>query len=275
MKSIRIATILVFIASAVFYIFGRQSVIQSDATPPKITAESDFLEIEAGSDETELLQGLTAIDDQDGDITSEILIGNISDFTEKGTCMVQYLVFDENNNVGEYERAVHFASYISPRFMLTQPFAYTESGDLILSDRLGAEDVLDGDITGRIRYIYSDIDRTKPGTYELTASVKNQHGDEVQETFPVNIISREITTNQIQLDSYLIYVEKGSEIHPEDYIKKAVDSEGNEISKEEVRITAQVNTKEIGSGQFCYEIYNDDEVISTTYLTVIVTDERG
>lgn len=275
MKIIRVASILFFAASAVFYIWGIQSTMQSDTTPPQIIADSDFLEIEAGSDETELLQGLTASDDRDGDITSEILVGNISDFTEKGTCTVQYLVFDENNNVGEYERTVQFTSYISPRFTLSKPFAYTENGDVILSDRLRANDVLDGDITVRIRYTYSNIDRTKEGTYELTASVKNQYGDEVSETFPINIISREITTNQIQLNSYLIYVEKGSELHPEEYIKKVVDSEGNEISKEEVVITANVNTKKTGSGQICYEIYEGEEVISTTFLTVIVTDEKG
>lgn len=105
--------------------------------------------------------------------------------------------------------------------------------------------------------------------------MKNQYGDEVSETFPVNIISHEITTDQIQLNNYLIYVKKGSELHPEEYIKKVVDSEGNEISKEEVVITAKVNTKKTGNGQICYELYEGEEVISTTYLTVIVTDEKG
>lgn len=275
MKIIKVATILVFIASAVFYIVGRHSSIQSDMTPPVITADSEFLEVEAGSDESELLQGLIATDDRDGDLTSEILIGNISDFTEKGTCNVQYLVFDTSNNVGRYERTVHFTSYVSPVFSLTKPFVYNENGDIILSDRLYAEDVLEGDITGKIRYTYSNIDVTQSGTYKLTAVVKNQYGDETQETFPINVVLTDMDTERIQLSNYLIYVEKGSKIDPEIYIEKVTDDAGNEISKEAVKITSQVNTKETGNGQFCYELYEEDEVVSTTYLTVIVTNEKG
>lgn len=275
MKIIKVTTILVFIASAVFYIAGRHSSIQSDMTPPVITADSETLEVEAGSDESELLQGLTAADDRDGDLTSEILIGNVSDFTEKGTCNVQYLVFDTSNNVGRYERTVHFTSYVSPVFSLTKPFAYNEKSDLILSDRLHAKDVLEGDITGKIRYTYSNIDRTKSGTYELTAVVKNQYGDETQETFPINIVPADMDTERIQLSTYLIYVEKGSRIDPETYIEKVVDDAGDELSNGNVKITSKVNTKETGNGQFCYELYEEDEVVSTTYLTVIVTDEKG
>lgn len=275
MKIIKVITFVFFMVSAVFFMAGRHFMMQSDTTPPVIMADSDYLEIEAGNDESQLLQGLTAKDDRDGDLTSEILVGMISNFTKEGSCSVQYLVFDQNNNVGMYERTVHFTSYISPRYTLTAPLVYREKGDVILSDRLYAEDVLDGDITNKIRYIYSDVDRSKSGTYRLTIAVKNKYGDETQETVPVNIVPNDMDTEQIQLSTYLIYVEKGSRIAPETYIQKVVDSADNEISRDRVVITSLVNTKEVENGQICYELYEEGEVVSKTYLTVIVTDEKG
>lgn len=275
MKIIKVTTLIVFMVSAAFYMVGKHSMTQSDTTPPVITSDIDCLEIEAGSDEKQLLQGLTAVDDRDGDLTSEILIGTISNFTDNGNCRVQYLVFDENNNVGTYEREVHFISYVSPRYVLTAPLVYHESGDVILSDRLYAKDVLEGDITDKIRYTYSNIDRSKSGTYQMTVEVKNQYGDVTQETLPVNIVPKDMDTTQIQLTTYLTYTEQGSKIDPETYIQKVVDSAGEEISKENIVITSSVNTKKAENGQIKYELYEDGEVVSTTYLTVIVTDERG
>lgn len=272
MKFIRVATIFVFIASTVFYAFGKQSTMRSDMTPPVITAESDSLELEAGSDESDLLQGLTATDNRDGDLTSEILVGKVSEFIEKGTCTVEYLVFDKSNNVGRYERTVTYKSYESPKFNLTKPLIYKQNGSIKISDRLYAEDVLEGDISEKIRYSASNVDRTKCGTYELTVVVKNQYGDEVEETLPINVVSQDVDTERIQLKSYLIYVKKGTNIVPEEYIKRVTDADGNELGSETVTITSQVKTSTAGSGQICYEVYDGENVISATYLTVIVTE---
>lgn len=111
--------------------------------------------------------------------------------------------------------------------------------------------------------------------FDLTVAVKNQYGDEVTETVPINIVPYRTDTDQIQLSTYLIYAEKGSEIDPEQYIQTVQDTNGNALSRNNIRIISQVNTDTAGSGQYCYELYSGDEVIYVTYLTVIVTEDKG
>lgn len=275
MRIVKIATILIFIASALFCGAGKKLTAKADTTPPVITADSDYIHVEAGSGEEALLEGLTATDDREGYLTSEILVGNISDFTEKGVCTVEYLVFDEYNNVGRYERTVEFDSYTSPRFTLTRPLMYNTDSDIIISDRLMAEDVLDGDISDKVRYSSPNLDRSECGTYDLTVEVKNQYGDEVKETLPINIVSHRTDPEQIRLSTYLVYAEKGSKIDPEQYIQSVQDTDGNALSRNDIRITSQVNMTEAGCGQYCYELYSSDKVVYTTYLTVIVTEDEG
>lgn len=275
MRSVKIVTILIFIASSVFYVFGKQAAIKSDNIPPVITAENDHIHVEAGSEEKELLQGLTAMDDVDGDLSAEIMVGSISAFQEKGVSTVEYLVFDKNNNVGRYERTVQFDSYTSPQFKLTKPLMYKLNDSVLISDRLFAEDCLDGNISERIRYASSTLDRTECGTYLLTVNVKNQYGDEVQEILPVNIVPYETELERIQLSTYLIYAEKGTTVFPKAYIEKVTDFDGNEVEQDDVRIISEVDMQETGSGQIRYELYEDGSVVYVTYLTVIVTEQEG
>lgn len=271
MKLIRIAAVLIFIASSVFYAFGKQSVRKSDTIPPVIQAESDFIQVASG-EESELLKGLTAYDDRDGDLTDKIIVGSVGSFREKGISTVHYLVFDSSNNVGKYERTVEFSSYQSPEFTLEKSLTYEVDGDIVLSDRLFAYDMLSGDISGQICYSSSNLDRTKCGTYDLTIEVRTKYGDEVKETVPLNVVPYDMDTERIVLSTYLIYVQKGSEIDPEQYVERVVDTVGNEITSADVVVKTEVDLNHAGSGQICYELYSGNEVVYATYLTVIVTE---
>lgn len=273
MRIIRIGTIIIFLVSGLFFFVGKQASSKKDTVPPVITAESQELHVAAGSGTEELMKGLTAKDDRDGDLTEEILIGTISPFEKEGVSTIEYLVFDKSNNVGRFQRTVYFDGYRSPRFELKKPLVFKKNGDLLLSDRLFADDVLEGDITDKIRYTASNVIQYEEGTYELIVEVKNSYGDIVQETLPINIVSQNMDVERIQLKTYLIYVKKGSEVHPEDYVKDVVNFEGEPDDEAELYITSEVNLKTAGTGQFCYELYKGGERIYVTYLTVIVTEE--
>lgn len=272
MRFIRIIALILFAASAAVYALGQQAVKRSDMEAPVITAESDYLQVEAGCEEAELLQGLTAHDNRDGDLTSDILIGTVGEFQEKGICTMEYLVFDKSNNLGRYERTVEFLNYESPKLSLKKPLVYKENEEIILSDRLCAEDVLTGDISNKLRYSASDLILTKSGTYELDVEVKNKYGDVVKEILPINIVPYSVEEELIQLREYLIYVKKGSDVKPKSYITNVTDTKGNQLDKGDVVISSEVDLTEAGSGQFRYELYKGEEVSYVTYLTVIVTE---
>ena len=274
MRIIRIGTIIIFLVSGIFFFVGKQVSSKKDVIPPVITAESQELHVAAGSDPEALMKGLTAKDDRDGDLTEEILIGNISPFETKGVSTIEYLVFDKSNNVGRFQRTVYFDGYRSPMFELTKPLTFEKNGEILLSDRLFAKDVLEGNITDKIRYTASNVIQYEEGTYDLIVEVKNSYGDVVQKTLPINIVSQNMDVERIQLETYLIYVEKDAEIYPEDYVKAIVDLNGEMDSEAELYITSEVNLKTAGTGQFRYELYKGGERVYVTHLTVVVTDEK-
>ena len=103
MKIVRVVTMAVFILAVLVWGIGKYHASGLDKVPPVIIADSDEIHVSTQSDESELKKGLTAIDNVDGDITDSIVVANLSQFSEKGVCKIEYLVFDESNNVGYYD----------------------------------------------------------------------------------------------------------------------------------------------------------------------------
>ncbi|ERJ11766.1 immunoglobulin-like domain-containing protein [Haloplasma contractile] len=69
--------------------------------PPVITGVQDFM-VTVGSDLPNLLEGVTAIDNSDGDLTSDIIINkNNLDLNTVGVYMITYEVTDSDGNLGK------------------------------------------------------------------------------------------------------------------------------------------------------------------------------
>lgn len=272
MRYIKRITVAVFIIMFIAFIGGKIYASKTDKVPPVISAESDEIHVQAGCEEQELLQGLTAEDNSDGDLTDQIMVGKISRFTEKAVSKVEYVVLDESNNVGTYERTVYFDNYSSPRFALSQPLMYKVYGDISISDRLTAQDVLSGDISDKIKFSSASLTRSEAGVYDIMVSVKNEYGDEVQETLPVNVVNESEYGTRIELNTYLVYLTPGSTIDPLSYVSRAVNTDGTEADRSQINVIQQVDTTTPGTGQFRYELNDGNGDTDVTFLTVIVTE---
>ena len=85
MKLIRYTVIIVFCLSlGVFLIAKSKELISKDPTLPTITSDRDVLEIPCEYTQEQLLDGLSAFDKEDGDLTNKILVGNMTRFIDKG-----------------------------------------------------------------------------------------------------------------------------------------------------------------------------------------------
>lgn len=274
MKIAKIITIFVFLCTIAIWIYGKEVVKKQDAVPPVITSSIDELHVDAAeaADDAVLKEGLTASDDVDGDITDHIIVGTISPFKKKGVCDVEYVVFDSNNNVGRYERTVYFENYESPKLQLSKALVYEVNGTILITDRLTATDMLEGDISGKIRFSSSNLTTTEEGTYRLNVEVKNAYGDSVKYQLPINLVRYNCDQERIQLNDYLVYVENGKEIAPESYITNVINRSGKTEGLEHIKITRNVDLTKPGTGQICYELLEGEEVVYATYLTVIVTE---
>lgn len=81
-------------AGIIFWYMGR------DNTPPVITREQENVYVETMSD-VELLQGITAVDKNDGDVSDTLVVEKITVNYKNGTAMVTCGAMDESGNIAK------------------------------------------------------------------------------------------------------------------------------------------------------------------------------
>ena len=215
MRKIRLAVVGVFILSLIaFIVFNIVNKVTTDSTPPVITSESDTVTVSVAAEESELLAGLTATDDEDGDLTGEIMISSMSNFTEPGKRTVSYVVFDASNNASTLTRNLEYTDYTAPQIKLTQPLRYSlnEMEDASLTENMSVQDCLDGDITQQIRATFNDGSYiAMAGEYGITVQVSNSAGDtcSVPLTVTVTDPAEESGKYYPMLSDYIVYAPVG------------------------------------------------------------------
>ena len=181
MRRLRAAVVLLFIVSVIaFAAYQVLSRLAQDNRPPEITCDSDTLSISVESEDSELLKGVKAEDNRDGNLTDSVRVSSMSNFTEPGKRTITYAVFDKANNAATMERTLEYTDYISPKITLTEPlrFDISDMEDASLTEHMKAEDCLDGDITSQIRATYNDSAYvSQAGDYNVTVQVSNSAGD--------------------------------------------------------------------------------------------------
>ena len=268
MRITRILLVLVFLAvAAVYTIQGLTGRRPADDVPPVLTCDSEILEISVHDGQQALLSGITAADDQDGDITGKVLVTGISRLIDGSTARISYAVFDSDHNMATLTRSIRYTDYRLPRFSLEEPLIYDVGQTVNLLDRLHASDVVDGDITGAIRVTYTDL-ATDTGIHDLNVQVTNSMGDTAWLTVPV--IIRPVSENRLEvtLDTYLLYLQQGDSFRAGDHLKRAAYN-GDSVSLGNVTISGQVDTDIPGTYQIQYTCVYGSHT-GTAILTVVV-----
>ncbi len=183
----------VFIAVAVFGVFyyNRMKILRH-VNPPVITFSEKYeTDVSVKVTKMELLNGVKATDVEDGDITLDVIVENISDIiwkNEDGRKIkdierdVTYVVCDSDNNVTKAKKRIRYTDYKSP------VIAPLEKVPTIKERRYSsvlacfkATDVIDGDISEwlKIESLDSGSDNLKKGIFPVVLSVTNSCGDKV------------------------------------------------------------------------------------------------
>lgn len=272
MRYIRLAVSVLFILSLIF--IGGATVVQRlrlDTTLPVITGPDEPLKIPCNYTEEDLLQDLKAFDKKDGDLTDEIMISNFSRLLEKGTCKVNYVVFDSSNQPATYSREVIFTDYRSPEILLSKPLVFHKNSTENIFSYIGAHDVLDGDISSLVRITDSNLNMLEAGDYSVKIEVTNSFGDTVELVLPVHILELVDSKVSIGLTESIVYLKANSAFNPSEYIESVANTDGTELDKSIVKYdSSMLNTNVPG----VYEVYYTAEQHATakgfTALTVIV-----
>ena len=268
MRITRILLVLVFLAvAAVFTVQDMADRFSTADDPPVLTCGTEILEISVSDDNSVLLSGVTAEDPQDGDITDRVLVTGMSRLLEGNTANVSYAVFDSDHNMATLTRQIRYTDYHLPRFVLEEPLIYGINEEIKLLDRIHAQDVIDGDITSAIRVTYTDT-VGEPGIHHIGIQVTNSMGDTAWLTLPMTLLASTEDRVEVELDSYLVYLNQGSSFDARRYLDSA-SWQGDPISLDNVTISGQVDTATAGTYYVEYTATYGSRS-GTVILTVVV-----
>lgn len=296
MKRLRILIILFFIATSIgfsLYYVGEQAI--KDSKAPEIVCDSDNIEAGIEATDQELLEGMTAKDKRDGDVTKSLVVVSKSKFFEKGKRRVNYAAFDRNSNVATYERELTYTNYTSPHFSLTSPLRFrTDVSEMDLLEILNVTDCLDGDISRliKVRYDNKVLEESENGTRDVSAQVTNSAGDTVKIELEMEFLNdAEYRLPYPKLSEYLVYTKVDKELDLSKYLIGVQDGgteylfgKDNEYGENEpvyeagdVDVKPEIDYSTPGTYKVQYTLqdtvpYNGLETLGSTTLYVVVEE---
>lgn len=290
MKRVRIAVCLLFVIScAVFGMYMVKIRMVEDNEPPVITCEEDKISVSVGAEQSELMKGLKATDNRDGDITNSIRVSSMSHFIEKGKRTVTYVVFDKANLAATIERTVEYTDYVSPKIYASKPFRYElkdMSTDKVMGN-LTAEDSLEGDVTNKIYTSWKEDTYTfKPGIYSVILQVNNEAGDVCAVPVEVTVLDdadeSESKKNYPILKDYILYTSVGKELGLASNITGITSGNGElsftddagilKVSQKDIQVKPQVDYSKPGTYPVEYVYTNSNGITAVTKAFVVVEE---
>lgn len=310
MKYIRMIVVILFILSTGSYAGLRWYHEQNlDETAPVITCGEESIEVSVKDPEEKLLEGVTASDNKDGDLTGDIIVESLGHFMKDGSRTITYAVCDSSNNTGRATRTVTYSDYTPPRFSISEALRFSAEKEIDILNYLKAEDCLDGDLTNRIRRTKGFLPyQPEAGTYRMGYQVFNSAGDAANIELLVEIYDPAEANYlpSVNLIKYIVYIKKGKLFNPYQYIEdvtigsrtyeietssnQASDAKGTKTeglfgdpaNREEddkiiealrysdIYIDNPVNVKEPGTYTVTYTVTTEDGFTGNTGLSVIV-----
>lgn len=281
-------------AGVSFYTGGK-----NDKTGPDIHMKKDSITVSVDASEADLLQGITAEDKKDGDVTDSLVVEKTGNLVG-GKRKITVAAFDSNHHVTRKTRTIQYSDYQSPRITIQSSLRVPAGKMSQLVDGISVQDCLDGDITSNLQITMdraSDSEDT-PGEYQITLAVSNSAGDMV--TIPATVevydTAQEASRPQIELKQYLAYTTVGKKIDPKTYLKTirvdgetyaaggGADEEGEGSSNgkslsdlgDSLKIdTSQVSYQKAGVYEIVYSVENASQNTGTGRLIVVVEEKKG
>lgn len=210
---------LIVVCLAVYFGYRAVDRISTDTEKPEININGE-LEISVQDPKSALLQGVSARDKRDGDVTDSLVVESVKLMDSDGTVQVTYAAFDEAGNVAKAEREVRYTDYESPKFTLTAPLTFAAGSSFDVLSIIQVEDMLDGNISHRIRATpLDDQSITAQGVHDVEFRVTNSMGETVELTLPVEVYASGAYEAKLTLTDYLIYLDVGSAFSVNSYLK--------------------------------------------------------
>lgn len=237
-------------------------VLWDDRTPPVITMDVEVLEVSVSADDNALKSGVTARDNVDGDVTDSILIEGITGLNSSREATITYAAFDSSGNVARQSRTVKYTDYTSPLFGQKGSLTFSASASANILNSMTAVDVLDGDISDRIKatLVSETGGLGYTGLHMVEFRVTNSMGDTQYITLPVEVYENGAYNATVELTDYLIYLKPGEKFDPKEYLDSmSVGSSNYSLTRNTANTRVYVNSHATPSDSDVRAIYVDIE----------------
>lgn len=210
--------LVLVLAIVIFVGYNMYTGVADDTKGPEFSISGELLELSVEDPQTRLLEGVTAFDNRDGDVTDTVIVENVYGLKNGNEVTVTYAAFDRSGNVTKATRQVCYTDYKSPVLTVTRSLAIPSGIDIM--NYVKAEDVFDGDISRRIRgALVSDSGSLgSVGRHDVQFQVYNSIGDTVKLTLPVEVYSADKYNASVELKENLVYLSERSMIDYESYL---------------------------------------------------------
>ena len=213
-----LAVILLCINLFILFLFVHNR--RTDTQPPQIQIEEGELAVSVRDPQRALLQGVSAQDRVDGDVTDLVVVAQVQLMDPDGTIQVTYAAFDRTGNATRAVRMARYTDYESPRFQLNRSMTFSGNAGFDLFREVKAYDQLDGDISHRVRITSMDNQTvTTVGQHLVKLQVSNSLGETVELEIPVEVYAAGAYSATLTLTDYLIYVPTGAQMDVESYLE--------------------------------------------------------
>ncbi|WP_250674610.1 immunoglobulin-like domain-containing protein (plasmid) [Paraclostridium ghonii] len=233
---------------------------------PEIKAEDKVIKI---GYKFNPLQGVTAHDKEDGNITKNIkVIENTVNPNKVGKYKVTYQVTDSKGAVANKTISVIVKSNDKPVISGAYDISIIEGDNLNPLKGVMAIDTEDGNLTKHIRVIGS-VNINKPGIYNLiyTVTDSDKNTTNVKRTVIVNPKSLEIYHMPV-INAYDKFINVGDKFDPLDGVS-ASDKNDGDITKNIKVVENTVNVYKPGTYKVTYQVSNSKETTTKSiYVTV-------
>lgn len=214
-----ISVLLIIVCVVGYYGYRALDLARTDTKAPKIEINKERVEVSVLDPKSALLQGVTAMDNVDGDVTESVVVESISLLNRDGTISVSYAAFDSTGNVAKATREAKYTDYESPKLTLSGPLLYSYGSNFDVLSTVGATDMIDGDIQYRVRATALEEDSIAVlGTHQVRFQVNNSLGDTMALELPVEVYAADTYNAGLTLTEYLIYLPVGANFNPSSYL---------------------------------------------------------
>ena len=273
-KKNKIFLLLFFIINIAYVLFlVVTNIIEVDNNQqPVIKFDEEIITISVKDDEKELLRGVNAFDEEDGDLSNQVFIYSVGRFNENQERTVTYAVFDTNNQMVTAARKYKYYDYIPPKFSSKKPLTSLMSS--LLSGGNGvsmmATSSVDGDITNKISMVQSESNGSITYQYSVTDSTGTSESLAISEEISLKGLMMNVS---IELSDYIIYLEKGTVVDFRNYINDIKTSVGYQPKLiGSVQIETNYNASESGLYEVMFTLNRTNGDYGAVKMFVIVED---